>query len=221
MTDKNRIKGACIIAVIILILGVIFFLAKDTLIVFLKDPEAIRKWVAETGIWSYLGFFLIVVLQVSTIVIPGGVTQIATGYAFGAVKGILICALGSVGGSMINYFIGKRFGVKLVELFVSEETMKKLDFSKSRKKRVLMFALYVLPGAPKDVMSYFAGVANVGWWKWMLLTFFGRFPSAILSVYSGDALQGGNYKAAIIAIIIMIVLGIIGKLVYDRLSDKA
>ena len=57
--------------------------------------------------------------------------------------------------------------------------------------------LFLIPGTPKDFLTYFVGLTDMPVILWFLITFIGRFPSILLSSMSGGALESRNYAAAV------------------------
>ena len=83
------------------------------LIDFVSDTEAFRAWIGEQGIWGRLIVVGIVFLQVVVAIIPGEVVEIAAGYAYGPVEGMLLCLAGTALSSSLVYLFTKRLGMKL------------------------------------------------------------------------------------------------------------
>ena len=101
----------------------------------------------------------------------------------------------------------KRFGVKAAELFFSLEKLQSLRFLQNPKKRdILFFLLFLLPGTPKDLLCYFAGLTEISSAAWICIQLFGRIPSVLSSTLGGDALGSEKYQIA------GIVLGILSNL---------
>jgi uncharacterized membrane protein YdjX (TVP38/TMEM64 family) len=55
---------------------------------------------------------------------------------------------------------------------------------------------------------------------WLLISFFGRIPSAVTSTVGGSALGDGKYTAAIVALIVTAVLSLAGFLVYKLILKE-
>ena len=62
----------------------------------------------------------------------------------------------------------RRFGRELVEVFFPKEKIESLRFLQSSPKRDLLFwIVFVVPGTPKDLLCYFAGLTDLSWGKWL------------------------------------------------------
>jgi len=118
------------------------------------------------GAWGWLVALGIQVLQVIVALIPGEVVEVGCGMAFGTWGGLLICLAGSAIGSALIFLLVRKFGVKLVEVFVSREKINSLKFlSNERKLKSIIFLVFFTIGTPKDLLTYFAGLTNIKFYE--------------------------------------------------------
>ena len=191
------------------------------LVRFASQPDQFRAWVDSYGIGGRFLFMGIVLLQVIIALIPGEPFEIAAGYAFGAPEGTLLCLIASAIGSMIVFWLVRTFGVPLVEIFFSREKLQSLRFLKSTPKRDLLFLLiFMLPGTPKDLLSYFAGLTDIRMPVWLLICSLGRLPSIITSSMGGNALGTERYWYAGIVFIVTLIISGIGILIYQKICQR-
>ena len=61
-----------------------------------------------------------------------------------------------------------------------------------------MLILFLIPGTPKDLLVYVAGLLPIKPIKFILISTFARFPSVITSTLAGDRLAIGDWKMSII-----------------------
>lgn len=220
------LKQKRIISIITIVIGISLMVLATVfiggpLIKFVKEPQKFRLWVDSFGIWSYFIFAGIVILQVIIAFIPGEPFEIVAGYAFGAIGGTIVCILASAIGSMLVFFFVKKYGVRLVEVFFSLDKMNNLKFLKDGSKRdVLFLIIFMIPGTPKDLLSYFAGLTNISYFSWLLISTLGRIPSVITSTIGGDMLQKQDYFTAIIVFAITLIVTLLGILIYNYILKK-
>lgn len=221
MTDIKRkwIAGSGIALFLALSLLVFWFAGKPMLR-FVSEPERFRQWVDERGIWGQAAFLGMVILQVFVAVIPGEPLEIAAGYAFGFLEGTLLCLLGmTIGGIMVFAFV-RRFGVKAVEVFIPREKILSMRFLKNQRRIYGFFLLvFLLPGTPKDVLSYCAGLTNMTFFQWLLLTSLCRLPSIVTSTIGGNALGTGELLQAVAIFCGTLLLSLTGLAIYKRLCN--
>ena len=121
----------------------------------------------------------------------------------------------------IVFALVRCFGLRLVEVFFSREKLRSLRFLKSSPKRDMLFLIiFMIPGTPKDLLCYFAGLTDIRFPLWLLICSLGRLPSIITSTLGGDALGTENYifAAAVFAITLLVSAG--GIFLYRQLGKK-
>ena len=190
------------------------------LVQFVSEPQKFQIWVKEKGFLGVLAFMGMNILQVLLAVIPGGPFEIGAGYAFGVVKGSLICDIAMTIASVIIFLFVKKFGLRFVELFVSKEKIESIKFLKSSKRsESIIFLLFLVPGTPKDLLSYLVGLTDMKLSHWVFICGVGRLPAIFLSALSGSALSSARYHLAIILIAAIIMLYVVGIILY-RIHNK-
>ena len=188
---------------------------------FAAEPEQFRAWVEGYGPWGGLLYAAMVFLQVLVALIPGEPLEICGGYAFGAVAGTLWCLLGATAGSLLVFWLVRRFGRGMVELFFSREKVENLRFLRSSPRRdLLLLLLFMLPGTPKDLLCYFAGLTDLPWRKWLLICSLGRLPAIVTSAVGGGALGTENYGGAVWVFAATAALSLAGVGLYRLTAEK-
>lgn len=188
---------------------------------FISDPAFFRGWVEQRGWYSRLVFMGMVIFQVIIAFIPGEPFEIAAGYAFGAVEGTLLSIAGTAVGSVITFYLVRRFGLRLVRLFFSQEQINSVKFLKTTNARIFLFLIiYTTPGTPKDLLGYFAGLTDIPFPVFCLICTLGRIPSVVTSTVGGDALGTRSYGAAILVFAFTLAVSGLGLLFYNRLCRK-
>jgi len=110
---------------------------------------------------------------------------------------------------------------KAAELFFSLEKLRSLRFLQNPKKRdILFFLLFLLPGTPKDLLCYFAGLTEISTASWICIQLLGRIPSILTSTLGGDALGSEKYWIAAIVLTATAVISWLGLAVYHRFSSQ-
>lgn len=218
---KKRWLAGIVLAVLLLVSVLIFWEIGKPLVLFVGDTERLRAWVDSNWFWSRLAYIGIVILQIVVAMIPGEPFEIAAGYAFGAVEGTAICMLGSAVGGTLVFLLTRRFGVKLVEVFVPLEKIHSLKFLRDDKKRdIVIFLLFFIPGTPKDALSYFAGLTKMDLKTWILITSIAKLPSIVTSTVGGNAIGKENYIFAVIVFVVTLVISAVGLWFYNYYTRK-
>ncbi|MDD7755506.1 MAG: VTT domain-containing protein [Clostridiales bacterium] len=149
--------------------------------------------------------------QIIVAIVPGEPIEIASGYAFGWFLGAVLCLLGTLFGQMVVFIFAKKFGLDFVEIFVSKKKLEKMSFLKDKEKiYVTIFFIFLIPGTPKDVLSYVAGITSIKLLPFLLVSGVARIPSVVSSTIAGSYLGVKNYKmAAIIFAVTIVISGIL------------
>ncbi|MCI9626043.1 MAG: TVP38/TMEM64 family protein [Clostridia bacterium] len=217
---RRKIISGISFTLLCVLFGVVCFYAKP-LMELVAEPERFRAWIEGQGLLGYVTFVAIMCLQVVIAVIPGEVVEIGAGYAFGAILGMLLCLVGVAIGSAIIYGFTKLFGYKMVEAFISREKIQSLKFIQSSKRlNLLVFLLFLIPGTPKDIITYFIGLTPMKLRTFLLILGVARIPSVISSTMGGHALGLQNYMVAVIVFTITAAMSLIGILIYRRICRK-
>lgn len=222
MTQKHK-KIVAVIAfgIFLLFCALVGYYIGVPMVRLAKNPAQFQQLVDGYGIWGRLVFVGMVVLQVVVAFIPGEPIELAAGYAFGFWEGTLLTLAGFVIGSWLIFLLVRRFGVKLVEVFFSPEKIEHFSFLKDPKKsETLAFLLMLLPGTPKDFLSYFAGLTPMTLKKWLLIVAVGRIPSLVTSTATGSAAGKSNYLLAAIMFGVTAVVTLAGILYYRHICKQ-
>lgn len=218
---QQKILAASAIVVYILVMVAVGVLIGVPIVRFVSEPEQFRLWVDSHGIWGPILYVLFVFIQVLVALIPGEVFEIVGGYAFGTWQGSLLCLLGTFLGSLAVFTLVRRFGVRLVQVFFPLEKLKALHFLKESPKRMFLFwIVFMIPGTPKDLLCYYAGLTDMKLGTFLLIATLGRVPAMVTSTLGGDALGLQNYVFAVIVFVIAVVVSGIGLLIYKYICQK-
>jgi uncharacterized membrane protein YdjX (TVP38/TMEM64 family) len=185
-----------------------------------KDKEQIHAWISGRGFWGVLAFMGLQVLQVVVFVIPGELVQVAGGYAFGFWLGSLYSLVGITLGSLVNFLAGRYLGRPFVESLFDRERIEKIEAATgSGRAAAGFFLLFVIPGIPKDLLCYVAGVSKIAFPSFLAVSMGGRLPGILGSAYMGSAAYSGAYRGAIIVLAIAGLLFVLGLIFKERIQE--
>ena len=202
---------SCILAA----LGVLFLNAN------FQDTDALQAFVDKNYLLSAIALVLICAVQVIVALIPGELVEIAAGYAFGSVMGAFICLVCITLGSVTVILLTRKFGRRLVESLYPREKIDALPIINNPKRRnILTVLLFLIPGTPKDLITYAVGITDMSVPAYLLLATAARFPSIIMSTVGGHALGSDKFVYALVAFAISGALSLGGSFVYTRIIKK-
>lgn len=185
------------------------------------SQEGLRDYICSFGTAGWLVFLALQFLQVFIALIPGELLESVAGFAFAPLWGTILCYVGIALASTLVFLLTRRFGVRLVEVFISREKINQLRFLSTEKKRNLtLFLLFFIPGTPKDLLTYFVGLTNIRLGEFLLISLIARFPSVISSTFGGHLLGEGDYMAAVILYAITGGVSLLGMLGYHLWTKR-
>ena len=185
------------------------------------SQDSFREYIQSFGALSWLVMLVLQFLQVFIALIPGELLESAAGYAFGPWVGTVLCYVGVALASSLVFVLVRRWGVRMVEVFISREKIGQLRFlNTERKRNGLIFLLFFLPGTPKDLLTYFVGLTDIELHTFLIISMAARLPSVISSTFGGHLLGEGNYFGAILLYGITGAVSLLGLLLYHRIVNR-
>jgi uncharacterized membrane protein YdjX (TVP38/TMEM64 family) len=185
------------------------------------SPQAIEDWLAGFGIWAPLVFIAVQFIQVVVFVIPGEVPQLAGGFLFGIGGGWLYSMIGIGLGSGFAFLVARKLGLAFVtRLFGATQVGRFEGFISSSRAMVGFFLLFLIPGIPKDILCYVAGLSRIplGWF--MAISLLGRIPALLGSVILGHAAAEQDWRLLIAVSVIASVLFVLGVVFRAKIHDR-
>lgn len=216
MNKKDKINKIIAILKLILLLGIVIAIP---LYLFIFQKDMLRSFKSLSDVTAFLNahrsktalFYIgIQVAQIVISVIPGQFFQIAAGYMFGFPKTLLFSVIGSFIGSFISFYLAKILGRESIKvLFKNHKIESYLDHLNSQKGYTIVFLIYLIPGFPKDIVGYIAGISNMKFKAFVLFSLLGRTPAMSVSILVGTLYYSKNYTAlAIVVAIVLVITGI-------------
>ena len=188
----------------------------------MENVNALFEHYHADSILVYIGAQI---LQIIICVIPGQWLQFAAGYMYGFWLGFLYSIIGAAIGSVVTYYLAKLLGRDAMHLIFGEarinEFIHKLN---SKKAIVIVFLIFLIPGVPKDLCNYAAGISEMKLKPFLIVSLVGRSPGMMGSLLIGRQIEAGNYTGAIVVAAVAVVLCVVGIIMRKRLTgwmDKA
>lgn len=218
---NKRIMG---IVSLLVVVALFCFLAYFVVYKFFSSDMTVENFAAFTKSYGWAGRFValgIQFLQVFIAIIPGEFVEVGLGFAFGAVEGTIICFVGVALASATVFLLVKKWGVKFVELFVERDKIDSLKFINSEKKLgTLVFVLFLIPGTPKDLLTYVVPLTRMKLSEFMAISMLARIPSVISSTIGGNLFSKEQYLEGALLFVAMGVLSIVGLKIYRTITEK-
>ena len=162
----------------------------------IDDVVAFLEKYETQSIFVYIGLQIV---QIVISIIPGQVFQMAAGYIYGFWPALLFAMAGALAGTAISFMLAKVLGRDFLHIFFCEEKMSYyIERLNSKKMYTIVFFLYLIPGIPKDMVSYAAGVSEIKFKPFIIISALGRLPGMIGCLLMGDMMMEENYAGAIV-----------------------
>jgi len=179
-----------------------------------QDKHFLRETVKSWGWLGPLVFIVIQALQVILSPIPGEATGLAGGFLFGVSLGFFYSTIGLTLGTLACFGIGRWLGRPFVRRFVADHYWEKMGFIVEAEGAILCFVLYLIPGFPKDILSYLFGLSPMPFWVFALVSTLGRAPGTWILSAQGSHVAPGQLRE--FALLLAIVAAIVIPLYYYR-----
>ena len=232
MSKKAKtFKYFLMIIVIALLVGLIIYLFP--LVKNLSTPNGqveFKNHIENMGILGLLALFGLQFAQIFLIIIPGEPIEVLAGMCYGGIGGTIFITVSAFIISTMIFFAVRKFGRRFVYSFCNKERIEKIENSKlfknPRKIEWIMLILFIIPGTPKDLLVYIAGLLPLKPLRFILISTFARLPSVISSTFAGGSLVNGNWKFSIMIyvvtfILVGIVIFLINKFDKDKTAEEA
>ena len=218
MSRKSKIKILRILLAIItvaIIIGVIIYLVPVMQnLSTVEGQKAFRNKVNDSGFIGLLMLFGLQVAQIFLIILPGEPIEILAGMCYGGWGGLLFITVSVFILTTAIFFMVRKLGRRFVYDICDEEKVKKIENSKlfknPKKIEWIMIILFIIPGTPKDLLVYIAGLLPIKPLRFILISTFARLPSVVSSTFAGNTLMKGDWQSSlVIYAITFILVGII------------
>ena len=221
---NDTVTWKLIIAVVVLMLLLIACTVLLTpMIRRYSDPaqmEQLKRWLSSLGVLGYLVMVTIQMAQIVIAFIPGEPVEVLAGVLYGGFGGLLVCLIGCVIASSGIFLLSKRFGAPFVERFFTQKKLEEYSFLRdSRKLEMTVFILFLIPGTPKDMLTYVAGTSPMRLFRFLVISTFARIPSIVSSTFIGASLLGNQWPVALAIFAVTAVIGILGIVYRDRMIE--
>ncbi len=209
MKKQKAQLGIHLLLLVLFIALVAFFSVKygPGILNIIRKPDRFRDFLASYQSVSILVFIFFQVLQVVVSAIPGEFVQIAGGYVYGTLFGTIYSTTGILIGAVIAFYIARLIGFRLVKDLVPDNKLERFNFLiNNPKSEITMFILFLIPGVPKDILIYLAGLTPIKPVPFFIIFIIARFPFILVASFVGAHIQARNYLP------VAIVSGIVGAL---------
>jgi uncharacterized membrane protein YdjX (TVP38/TMEM64 family) len=221
----EKIKGFSFSRIILAVLGVLvvilFFQNMPGIIRLTVSIDGFRDYILSLGKLGPVVFLLFQILQTVIAPIPGEVIQIVGGYIYGVTLGTFYTTAGMLIGAVIAFYFTRFLGRAYIEKLLNKKKFQWMaDLLDSNKFSVFLFIIFIIPGLPKDMFIYAAGLTPIKPMKFFVILLVSRFPWLLASVSIGANIYEKNYVSTVIISVVAVLAFIFGLIYKDKLMDR-
>lgn len=177
----------------------------------MSSVDGVRAFFRSYNNQSIIVYILAQIIQIVICVIPGQWLQMAAGLAWGFWGALGLSVLGAAFGSVIAYYLAGFLGRDAMYLFFGEEKFEKyIERLNSKKAWIVTFLIYLIPGLPKDLCCYVAGISDMKLKPFLVTSLIGRCPGMIGSILIGTQMAVKRWDLVILIAVIFVILFILG-----------
>lgn len=206
----------------------IFILVGLPLYIYFYQPQLIENMSSMENVNAFFSqyktqsIFVYIGAQIAQIVIciiPGQWLQFAAGYMYGFWMGFLFSLIGAALGSVLTYYLAKLLGRDAMHMIFGEAKINEFIHKLNSKKAIIVvFLIFLIPGVPKDLCNYAAGISEMKLKPFLIVSLVGRSPGMMGSLLIGRQIQAGDYTGAIVIAVIAVILCVLGVIMRKRLT---
>ena len=204
---KSWFKTVFICAIITLVVtwGYYALFAFGLLDIF-NSKEALQDAIASTGGWGMLVYVLLQFLQVTFIPLPAMLTTVVGTIMFGPLVATLLSLVGIMAGSIFAFWLGDKFGEKIVIWIAGKEQTEKYSKLIYEKGKYLFFLMMLFPLFPDDILCLVAGMTAMPFRYFITTIILTRPIGIIMTCYlgSGEIIPFEGWGLAVWAVIVII-----------------
>ncbi|MBE9181526.1 TVP38/TMEM64 family protein [Oculatella sp. LEGE 06141] len=182
--------------------------------------QRIRDQVDQFGIWAPAVVFGLRFTSVIVPILPGTAYAVLAGGLFGFAQGLLIVALADLASCTFNFYIARRYGRGLVERFVGQQFMDKVDrLGRRHLERNVFLMMGLLMTGLFDFVAYAVGLTQTRWQTYLLALLVSILVAKPLWVAAGAGIFEGSQLFLGFAILGAFGIGIITAVVQRQPNE--
>lgn len=219
------IAAAAAVITLLLLFKMLYGFTRELVIILEhNDRDELMRFINEKPVWSGLfALYVMSVLQVISIVLPGMIIQVSGALIFGWWKSFLICWFGFVSGNALIFIAARIMKRSITEAFRIESKSGWLirEMNRHDPSFVTAFAC-MIPGIPNGIIPYIASRTRLYLHQFVIAVASSCWIQILLNCIAGHFLVRGEYRFTVFAfglqIVILAVMTKYRETLFDMLS---
>ncbi len=205
---QTKILRLFLTVTVLLAIGIISYIIIKTTGVWNKinSIDKLKTIVESGGVFSFVIFVLLQILQTTVLQIPAIFVTIAGTLVFGNWTAFFLSYIAVMIGSIVMFWIGRKAGRKFLNWFAGEEESEKW-IKKMSGGKYLFFLMMLFPMFPDDILCVIAGLTNMSFSFFLITNLIARGLGIACTVFfgSGSVIPFSGWGLIVWGVIILVV----------------
>ena len=168
---KLGVTGTGLITIIYLIY---YILLKTNILDQIDSFDDLRQLILSFGGWGLFTYIIINLLQCVLIPIPTTLTVLVGSAIYGPGIAFIYAIVGVIIGSSISFMIGRYCSRPIINWIFGKEKVDKYQDMLKNRTSLIVFLTLLLPLFPDDLICMLAGVTEIKYRKFLIISIFAR-----------------------------------------------
>ena len=158
----------------------------------ISDKEELRGLIRAAGNWAPIVYILLEAAQVLTMFWPVPL-ELAGGFLFGLSLGMVYSMIGLTSGAVLAFLLGRWLERTYLSRMIDPGKLQSFRKLMKREGALAAFIIFLVPGVPKDFVSYVMGFITLSLKFFVVAVAIFRLPSTFLLTLQGAEAAKGHY----------------------------
>ena len=188
-----------------------FVLVKTNILQQITSFEDLRQLILSFGGWGIFTYIIINLLQCVVIPVPTTLTVLVGTAIYGPFIAFLYATIGVILGSSIAFLIGRYCSRPVINWIFGKDKVQKYQNLLNNRAEMILFLTLTLPLFPDDLICMMAGVSDIRYYKFLLISIFARGVGlATISFFgSGKIIPFSGWGIVVWAIIALVAISVL------------
>ena len=202
LTGRRRVALLALAAAVVIAVLVGAYLAYERW--FPWDQHEIEAWIDGFGVWGPIVYIIVFALSMLFAPLPTAPMPLIAAAIFGPALGFLYTISATAIGSTICFWVARRLGRPALRRLTSQGALDKVDELGKRLGVRLLIVLRLFPIAGVDYVSYAAGLTQMRFASYIVISVLASSPILIFAAVLGDAVLERNRELLLGALLAIV-----------------
>ena len=168
------------------------------------EQAEIEEWIDGFGVWGPIVYIVVFALSMLFAPLPTAPMPLIAAAVFGPALGFLYTITATAIGSTVCFWVARRLGRPVLRRLTSQAALDRIDELGARLGIRLLIVLRLFPVAGVDYVSYAAGLTQMRFAYYIVISVLASAPILIFAAVLGDAVLERNREILISAFVAIV-----------------